>query len=413
MLNTLACRFGAPKCVSPLLRLFLALLILSAAQLSEAGVRFGGGRAMGHQHSAGAAGPKNTPSNSVSTAPPPAQSAASVAPSSAPVAPVPGVGPSSAGSSSPGASSVSSSNASSGTAPYPSRPTPSAPASVAPPASSFFGGFASRMLMGAALGLGVMSLAHAWGWAPEQAQGLMMVLLLLLVGGCIYMIWQLLFNRKASTYSHHHLSPMNVSMGSGFGQAHASTQALGRTYNPKNVGNDASARPWESQGGLFSDASSTSSEAAWRAVQKPFEPQQLGLWETQNDKSKESPGHLTDVESFKNMAKEHFLNLQDAWDHLDIDRLASFLNPEMLTLVKTQLAQLGLKPQKTEVMMLQAQWLGLQPVEGHHIASVELSGMSREANEPSFTPFREIWSWTRPIADEHAAWLVCGLEPLQ
>lgn len=273
------------------------------------------------------------------------------------------------------------------------------------------------MLMGAALGVGMVSLAHALGWGPGFAEGFMWAFLLVLVLLVGYGLWGLrgLFHRQTSrTEEPSDLSFMQALKASSSGPTSAAVAVSGRTYNPKNVGNDASARPWESSPVLQVDGSVRPQMAAIGAVQKPFEPQQLSLWDLPNDSQPTQSINLPDVESFKTMAKEHFMQLQDAWDHLDIERLASFLNPEMLGLVKAQLSELGLKPQKTEVMMLQAQWLGYQAnASGQHIASVELSGMSREAQETSFTPFREIWSWSRPMDQERSAWLVCGLEPLQ
>ena len=269
------------------------------------------------------------------------------------------------------------------------------------------------MLMGAALGFGMVSLAHALGLGSEHAQGFTMLLLLMLIVLFGYGFWRYVFKRPS--FQSDGLAPnfMNSQRMGANGQAQAPLAVLGRTYNPKNVGNDASARPWESQSTLFSEASAVKEESTQRAVQKPFAPQQLSLWDSPSITPPTPAVKLVDVEQFIAMSKDHFLQLQDAWDHLDIERLSSFLSPEMFTLVKAQLAQLGLKPQKTEVMMLQAQWLGYETAGDHHFASVELSGMSREAEEASFSPFREIWSWTRPIADERAAWLVCGLEPLQ
>jgi len=263
--------------------------------------------------------------------------------------------------------------------------------------------------MGAALGLGVVSLAHAMGLGGEQAQSFMLFFAMVLLGIGIYGVWRYLWARQGFKAHANHLDPAGHQRIDTLSQANSGSAVLGRTYNPQNVGNDASARPWESTSTLFSDVSSLKEDNTLRAVQKPFVPQQLGLFDSA-DKVVQSP---IDVDRFKSMAMDHFLQLQDAWDHLDMERLSSFLSLEMLSLVRAQLTELGLKPQKTEVMMLQAQWLGFKPEGEHLIASVELSGMSREVQEASFSSFREIWSWARPIADENAAWLVCGLEPLQ
>ena len=262
------------------------------------------------------------------------------------------------------------------------------------------------MLMGAALGVGIMSLAHAFGGGAEHAQGLMLVLLLVMMGTCAYMVWRFWLQPRASVQTH--ASDRDPS----FASADGSRSSMSPIYNPKNVGNDASARPWETQSFLFSDTSK-SQETSSRAVLNPFEPQQLGLWDPVSEGLSSKAGALPDVEVFKEMAKTQFMVLQDAWDRSDMNVLASFLTNDMFVMVKAQFAERGAQVQKTEVMMLQAQWLGLERTAGQDLASVELSGMSREAQEASFTPFREIWSWTRPMGQESATWLVCGLEPLQ
>ena len=377
------------------LALVLSCLI---SQSCLAGSRLGGGRAMGHQragvNSAERSGAHGTPSAAPNAAPSaPSAPAQNASPSAAPLAhPV-------QAPSAPAASSAS-----------PVRPGAPAPTAAPLASSSFGGGMVSRMLMGAALGVGIMSLAHAFGGGPEHAEGLMLVVLLVLMGTCAYMVWRFWLkprsSRGANAYAY------ADAPGPSFAFAEGAKSAVSPMYNPKNVGNDASARPWETQSTLFSDAPRSQTASA-RAVLKPFEPQQLGLWEPETLGSSSAMGALPDVGAFQEMAKTHFMALQDAWDRLELNVLASFLTQDMYVLVKAQFAERGAQFQKTEVMMLQAQWLGLERSSGQDIASVELSGMSREAQEASFTPFREIWSWTRPVGEERATWLVCGLEPLQ
>lgn len=354
--------------------LLSALLTL---QESEAGARFGGGRAMGQQRSSLPLG---------------ARSSAHPNPSS----PAPTAGPMNSASSAQAASPAT-----------PLKTSTPAQTAAPVPSTSWGGGWVGRMLMGAAVGVGVMSLAHAFGLGQEDAQGMMSLLLLILMGTCLYLAWTLWIRWRTRSQ----VQRFGVGM-SGRAGMQPTSGAIGSMYNPKNVGNDASARPWET-GNVAHVDSSKGLDLAQKAILKPFEPQQLGSWESGLHEVDESQQAVPDVEAFKTMAKEQFLNLQDAWDHLDLNRLASFLSPDMFALVKAQFAERTTGPQKTEVMMLQAQWLGIEQVQGQSIASVELSGMSREAQEASFTPFREIWSWTRPVAIEHSSWLVCGLEPLQ
>ena len=159
-----------------------------------------------------------------------------------------------------------------------------------------------------------------------------------------------------------------------------------RGYSPKNVGNDASARPWES----LADAS----HAADPAGQKP--------------------GGF-DAEGFLRASKTNFVNLQDAWDRSDIASLRAMMTGGMLAEIQTQLAErerAGAAPNKTEVVMLEAQLLGLEEQDEAYLASVEFSGLIREEPSAGPNPFREIWNITRPKSGD-GGWLVAGVQALR
>lgn len=159
-----------------------------------------------------------------------------------------------------------------------------------------------------------------------------------------------------------------------------------RGYSPKNVGNDASARPWES----LSDA--------------PQPPEPAG---------QKADGF--DAESFLRASKTNFVNLQDAWDRSDIASLRAMMTGGMLAEIQSQLAErerAGAAPNKTEVVMLEAQLLGLEEQDEAYLASVEFSGLIREEPSAGPNPFREIWNITRPKSGD-AGWLVAGVQALR
>lgn len=159
-----------------------------------------------------------------------------------------------------------------------------------------------------------------------------------------------------------------------------------RGYSPKNVGNDASARPWES----LADAPHPSEPAAHKA------------------------GGF-DAESFLRASKTNFVNLQDAWDRSDIASLRAMMTGGMLAEIQSQLAErerAGAAPNKTEVVMLEAQLLGLEEQDEAYLASVEFSGLIREEPSAGPNPFREIWNITRPKSGD-AGWLVAGVQALR
>jgi predicted lipid-binding transport protein (Tim44 family) len=67
---------------------------------------------------------------------------------------------------------------------------------------------------------------------------------------------------------------------------------------------------------------------------------------------------------------------------------------------------------KTEVVMLEAQLLGIEELHGEYMASVEFSGLIREDASAGPNPFREVWNITRP-KDGPGGWLVAGVQALQ
>jgi len=161
-------------------------------------------------------------------------------------------------------------------------------------------------------------------------------------------------------------------------------------YSPKNVGNDASARPWEQQ------VEPTLAPAAEEEV---------------------SAGpHGFDTDAFLATSKANFIRLQDAWDRADIAALRAMMTDEMTEQIRVQLVEreshTGASANQTEVVMLEAQLLGLEELADAYLASVEFSGMIREDPSAGANPFREVWNITRPKAGQ-GGWLVAGVQALQ
>jgi len=175
----------------------------------------------------------------------------------------------------------------------------------------------------------------------------------------------------------------------------AGAPAVPRAYSPQNVGNDASARPWE--------RNTTSFEARSAASRESVQPGPKGAL-----------GDF-DVDGFLRASRANFLSLQEAWDRADIATLRSMMTEAMLAEIKGQLAERERqKPgeiHRTEVVMLEARLLGLEPMAEGHVASVEFSGLIREDPSAGPNPFREVWNITR--VGTGGGWLVAGVQALQ
>lgn len=241
------------------------------------------------------------------------------------------------------------------------------------------------MLGGLAAGLGLAWLASSLGLGEEFAQ----FLLLLLVGVAVLAIIAMIRRSRAGASS----SPLAFQGAGG--------QGMSRSYSPSNVGNDSSARPWERGNSTFGSVEGSGGSMIGSALSGP---QTWGV-----------PAGF-DTEGFLRASKGNFIKLQDAWDRSDIPALRAMMTDEMIEQIQAQLSEreqhTGGAPNKTEVVMLDAQLLGIEELDNEYMASVEFSGMIREEPSAGPNPFREVWNITRPKAG-NGGWLVAGVQALQ
>lgn len=276
--------------------------------------------------------------------------------------------------------------------------SPAPAPAAAQPARRGFGG----MLAGLAAGLGLAWLAHTLGFGEAFANILMFGLLAVVVMVVVGMIMR---RRQAA-------AGMQRTGGYAYQGAGATADApvSPRQYNPAKVGNDASARPWEDPTSGFGTAPRDSSGgvrigSALGAGQPRGALEGSQTWGV-------PPGFDTD--GFLTAAKRNFVTLQDAWDRSDMGTLRSMMTDEMLEEIRGQMA--GREPllpgQKTEVVMLEAQLLGIEELATEYMASVEFSGMIREEPSAGPSPFREVWNMVK-TKDGKSGWLVAGVQALQ
>lgn len=243
------------------------------------------------------------------------------------------------------------------------------------------------MLGGLAAGLGLAWLASSLGLGEGMGQVLMFLLLGLVIAMAVGWFMR---NRKAAQ-SRTSCSPFAFQ---GVGAAQPAP-----AYRPENVGNDASARPWERNTAAFDSGAPSGSLIG------------SGLLGSQ---SWSIPAGF-DTEGFVRSAKTNFINLQAAWDRADIPALRAMMTDDMLQEIQAQLserqAQTGSMLNKTDVVMLEATLLGIEDMPQEYMASVEFSGMIREEPSASPAPFREVWNMTK--SKSGGGWLVAGVQALQ
>jgi predicted lipid-binding transport protein (Tim44 family) len=248
------------------------------------------------------------------------------------------------------------------------------------------------MLGGLAAGLGLAWLASSLGFGEAFGQ----ILLFLLLGLVVMVVVGMIVRSRRNA-----AAPQGLAL-QGAGGAPAG--AVPRSYSPEHVGNDASARPWE--------RSSTSFDASRYAPQTGGSLIGSGLGGSQ---AWGVPADF-DTAGFVTAAKRNFVTLQDAWDRADIATLRAMMTDSMLEEIRAQLSerekQAPGQPNRTEVVMLEAQLLGISDSSGEYMASVEFNGMIREDPSAGPSPFREVWNMTKP-KDGSGGWLVAGVQALQ
>ena len=257
------------------------------------------------------------------------------------------------------------------------------------------------MLGGLAAGLGLAWLAHSLGFGEGLGQFMMVALLVLLAMMAIGM-----FIRWRRGGSAQPASPFAF-QGSAAGTAPVA--GVPRQYNAENVGNDASARPWERNSMAFEampNGAGSSTDAGGASM----------IGSALNGSQNWGVPAGFDTAGLLGSAKGNFITLQDAWDRSDIPALRAMMTDEMLTEIKAQLAEreahVGHVNNKTDVVLLNAQLLGIEDLGQAYMASVEFSGMIREEPSAGPSPFREVWNMTKP-RDGSSGWLVAGVQALQ
>lgn len=254
------------------------------------------------------------------------------------------------------------------------------------------------MLGGLAAGLGLAWLAHSMGMG-EGFGNILMIALFAFAAFAAYR-W---FMRSRSSVAQQP-SPFAMER-SGGGDVRPTS-----VYRPENVGNDASARPFERNMG-----EETSGSRIGSGIGSGIGAGISGGNSLVGSQSWGVPAGF-DTESFLQACKSNFITLQAAWDRSDIGSLRSMMTDSMLLEIRSQLADreahTGTLPNLTEVVTIEAHLLGIEETSDDYLASVEFSGVIRESQSAGPNPFREVWNMTKP-KDGMSGWLVAGVQALQ
>lgn len=122
-----------------------------------------------------------------------------------------------------------------------------------------------------------------------------------------------------------------------------------------------------------------------------------------------------DTDQFVRSARGQFLRLQAAFDKKEIEDLREFTSPGMFAELEREMAQRGAADQVTDVVTLNAQFIGVEPFGASklsEVAGVRFTGMIRETEKGEAEPFDEVWNFSRPV-DHKSGWVLAGIEQIE
>ncbi|MFC0268926.1 Tim44 domain-containing protein [Kushneria aurantia] len=113
-----------------------------------------------------------------------------------------------------------------------------------------------------------------------------------------------------------------------------------------------------------------------------------------------------DREQFLSGAKEHFINLQRAWDNNDFERIQEYVTPELYNLLRSERAKQSAN-NRTEIVRLFAELGDVREYGQQAEATVLFHGIVSEDGVEN--EFNETWHLTREVRDQ-APWYIQGIE---
>lgn len=115
-----------------------------------------------------------------------------------------------------------------------------------------------------------------------------------------------------------------------------------------------------------------------------------------------------DQQGFVEESKRQFIAVQKAWDADDRQELRARLTDDFFAEFVTQLDQ-RTNANKTEVVILNADMLGIEKLSDGYLASVRFSGMIREDDAAEATSFEEVWNLYK---QDGQGWLLSGIQQM-
>jgi len=116
-----------------------------------------------------------------------------------------------------------------------------------------------------------------------------------------------------------------------------------------------------------------------------------------------------DIAGFVRNAKVQFIRLQASFDSANLNDLREFTTPEMFAELRMQIEDRKGAANVTEVVSVEAEFLGVDSSDAEHMASVRFYGVIRESVGAPAQSFDEVWNLTKPVQGS-GGWVLAGIQ---
>ncbi|SAK40140.1 Tim44-like domain-contain protein [Caballeronia pedi] len=252
------------------------------------------------------------------------------------------------------------------------QPAPGAPAAAQPARNRWLGPIA-----GLAAGLGIAALLSHFGLGEAFAGAMANMIMIALIVLAAVMLFRFIMRKRQGNNAN---TPAYAGAGSNSGSPYGATARTSLNQDPPQV-------PQQPTGfGANYIESSAPQQAVNVNVPAGF-----------------------DTDAFVRNAKVYFVRLQDAWDRGNVNDIREFTTPEMFAEVKLDVDARGSAPNRTDVVQLNADVLGVDDRPTEYLASVRFHGLIRESEGAAAEPFVEVWNLSKQKAGNEG-WLLAGIQ---
>lgn len=231
------------------------------------------------------------------------------------------------------------------------------------------------MLTGLAAALGISALLS---WLGIGGAGIVSLIMGALLAVALFMVLRLVLSRRA---------PRPLPAGASSNETHRSSSS---TAEPM----------------LRRDVESPVQVAASGSVMDQFMKTQAHGEQEQPYAQDVTPEDF-DKESFLRVARDNYVALQRAWDSGNVLEIADFTTPDVFTAITHQLRERGAVTQKTTVVALENELLGIAREGNEYLASIRFHGTVDVSGE--LEDLDETWVLVKPIEGAEG-WLLAAIK---